>query len=137
MRQPRLFEVEIPDDIRPAVDAWLAYKAKRRQSYKTAEGLAALVERMVEMGAERSAAAVRWSMSNNYAGLYEEPKRNGKAPGGLDLPPPAWAAEIMTPSETEGWPFLSRSDRSFFLDGLAIIAARRRAELRESLAPET
>jgi hypothetical protein len=115
MRQPRLFEIAIPDDIRPAVDAWLTYKAKRKQSYKTAEGLAALVERMEEMGAERAMAAARWSMSNNYAGLFEEPKRNGRT---AELSPPSWASPHMTAGELETWPFWSMDDKRTFLENL-------------------
>ncbi len=124
MRAPRLFapEVPIPEEIQPAVEAWLAYKAKRRQSYKTAEGLADLVERMVAMGPERAMAAVKWSRSNEYTGLYEEPKRNGKNGNG---DPPAWAAAIMTPVELRGWERWERHERGCFLEGLAIEGSRR------------
>jgi hypothetical protein len=127
VRKPRLFEPEvpIPEAIRPAVDAWLAYKAKRRQSYKTAEGLADLVERMVAMGPERAMAAVKWSRSNEYSGLYEESKE-GKAKG-LDLPPPTWAVPIMTPSELEAWAFMLRADRAFFLENLSLRSGRRQS----------
>lgn len=73
--RPRLFapEVPIPPDLQPAVEAWLAYKRERRESYKPL-GFQALLARMAEWGGERAMAAVTWSMSNNWAGLFEEKK---------------------------------------------------------------
>lgn len=121
MRKPRLFEPEvpIPEEIREAVDAWLAYKAKRRESYKTAEGLADLVERMAEMGPERAMAAVKWSRSNNYKGLYEE-KKNGNGNGGPRDAPPVWAVPYLRDRELQDWPFLDKSTQQCILENISL-----------------
>jgi hypothetical protein len=73
----RLFEPEpepIPEDLREAVELWLAYKRQEhRQTYKPM-GLRALVERLAAWGPERAMAAVKFSMSNTYKGVFEEKK---------------------------------------------------------------
>lgn len=67
---------ELPAELAPykaAVEDWLAYKRERGQTYKP-RGLKALFTSMIEMGSGLPA-AVKHSMTNNYAGLYAA---NGK-----------------------------------------------------------
>lgn len=119
MRKPRLFEPEvpIPEEIREAVDAWLVYKAKRRESYKTAEGLADLVERMAEMGPERAMAAVKWSRSNNYKGLYEEKKQNGHGRNGG---PPQHLTPWMSDETIERWPYFDQHTQRTIIENITM-----------------
>ena len=58
---------------------WLTYKHEKGQRYKPA-GLQALYKKWSLLGNDRFKAAVQWSMSNNYTGLFEE-KTNGQKPG--------------------------------------------------------
>lgn len=118
-RQPRLFEPEvpIPEELRPAVEAWLAYKAKRKESYKCVESVADLVERMAEMGAVRAMAAVKWSRSQNWSGLYEQKQDRRpmpEVPGGLP----------------EDWTYLTRDEQRMALESArnSPEARRRRGE---------
>lgn len=81
-RQPKLFEpnVTIPEDLSESVALWRAYKKRQYRFTYTAEALAALVERMAEMGPERAMAAVKWSMGGSghpYKGLFEPPGAKG------------------------------------------------------------
>lgn len=119
MRKPRLFEpqVPIPEEIREAVEAWLAYKAKRRESYKTAEGLADLVERMAEMGPERAMAAVKWSRSNNYKGLFEEKKQNGHGRNGG---PPQHLTPWMSDETIERWPYFDQHTQRTIIENITM-----------------
>lgn len=81
MRKPRLFEpeVSIPEEIRGAVELWTAYKREQfRFTYKPL-ALAALVERMAAMGPERALAAIKYSMSGGWEGIYEEKRAAEKA----------------------------------------------------------
>jgi hypothetical protein len=70
-----LSSVDIPENfpIEPLRD-WLAYKSEKRQAYKK-RGLRALVKEWSDKP-DRFAAAVQYSMSRNYTGIFEE-KGNG------------------------------------------------------------
>jgi len=84
MKQPRLFEpaIEIPEELRPAVELWLAYKREQWHfNYKTV-ALSGLVERLARFEAEGLAEglgpgealrAVRFSIQAPYKGVFREP----------------------------------------------------------------
>jgi|SRR5882724_4949621 len=82
VKAPRLFELEvtIPEELRPAVDLWLAYKRERGDKPYKPLGLAALVKKFAEWGPERAMAAVEHSMAADYAGPYEPTNGNGSKP---------------------------------------------------------
>jgi hypothetical protein len=72
------------DTGKDALKDWLDYKRERRETYKSAKGILALLTHYAPLGAGRFRAAVNHSMSQNYAGCFE-PKgsapnsfRNGK-----------------------------------------------------------
>ena len=75
--------VECPEEIRGSLDTWTLYKSEKRQAYKES-GLKQIVKYMVELGPERAAAAVAYSVRNNYAGLVEP---NGHASNGSRASP--------------------------------------------------
>jgi hypothetical protein len=58
------------DLCREAVCEWLAYKRERKQGY-TPRGARALISKLERWGPEQTAAAIRDSMANNWAGLFE------------------------------------------------------------------
>jgi hypothetical protein len=120
-RQPRLFEPElpIPEELQPAVALWLAYKKEQWcQTYKPL-ALTALVKRMAAWGPERSMAAVEWSMSQTYQGLFES-----AAPRLSIDQPPAEYAPFMDDDTTARWPFLSRPERNHILEYIALEGTR-------------
>lgn len=101
--RPRLFapEVPIPPDLRPAVEAWLAYKREQfRFTYKPL-ALAALVKRMAAMGAERAMAAVDFCKAAGWEGLFEE-KKNGKAEEPFCTPEQLAHVKRLVSMRTEG-----------------------------------
>lgn len=131
MGHPRLFEPEVPvpEDLREAVEQWLAYKKEQfRFTYKPI-ALAALMKRMAKMGAERAAAAVDFSMAGGWEGLFEE-KTNGGSKGAApwEVPPAAYA-EIMTPGELDRFRYGDKNDRKFLLESVGMEAERRRARM--------
>lgn len=58
-----------------ALNDWLVYKKERRESYKP-KGFAALLKKLSDMGEQGAIAAIRNSMSSNYAGVFE-PRGHG------------------------------------------------------------
>lgn len=61
-----------------ALEAWLAYKKEKRQTYKP-RGLEALKKRLLQLSngnPEYAKVIVEYSMGNNYTGLFA-PKNNG------------------------------------------------------------
>ena len=61
-----------------ALEAWLAYKKEKRQTYKP-RGLEALKKKLLQLSngnPEYAKVIVEYSMGNNYTGLFA-PKNNG------------------------------------------------------------
>ena len=61
-----------------ALEAWLAYKKEKRQTYKP-RGLEALKKKLIQLSngnPEYAKVIVEYSMGNNYTGLFA-PKNNG------------------------------------------------------------
>lgn len=61
-----------------ALEAWLAYKKEKRQTYKS-RGLEALKKKLLQLSngnPEYAKVIVEYSMGNNYTGLFA-PKSNG------------------------------------------------------------
>lgn len=72
-------EVELPESLRTEAFRaawldWIAYKRERREKYKPRGAKAALAA-LAEIGPERAVKAIRFSISKNWAGIFEE--RNG------------------------------------------------------------
>lgn len=53
-----------------AIEMWLKHKHQRRETY-TKIGLNMLLKRLRKMGPERAAEAIEYSVSQNWAGIYE------------------------------------------------------------------
>lgn len=69
---------EVDNAYLPALLKWLDYKKSRREKYKTQASFYTLYKRLKGMGTPEDAmAAVDFSMSSNYSGLF--PDRNNKA----------------------------------------------------------
>lgn len=123
MKTPRLFEPEvpIPEDLRDAVELWTAYKKEQfRFTYKPI-ALGALVKRMAALGPERAAAAVHFSMSCGWEGVFEEKK---SAKGGGDSPPERYLPWLL-PSTIAQWPYLDRHARAMIIENITVGGMRR------------
>lgn len=111
-RRAEIAAVEVPTELREAVDQWLDYKRERGESYKPS-GFRALLEQMLEWGPARTLAAVANSRRNNWAGLFE-PKPNGtqvRAPTRAMGGDPEHMAEISRVG-SEAW-----EPPDFFVEG--------------------
>jgi hypothetical protein len=111
-RRVEIAAVEVPTELREAVDQWLDYKRERGESYKPS-GFRALLEQMLEWGPARTLAAVANSRRNNWAGLFE-PKPNGtqvRAPTRAMGGDPEHMAEISRVG-SEAW-----EPPDFFMEG--------------------
>lgn len=89
--------VSIPPDLAPngpEIASWMAYKRQKGQSYKS-RGLEALWSRIRKIPAPNRAAAIEYSMANNWAGIFEpkggtvgtktpKPGEPGFTPGPMD-----------------------------------------------------
>lgn len=74
-------EVQIPKEldtpeVRSALDEWLAYKRKRRESYQDAASVLKLLQQYVRAGPALFVSAVNHSIAQNYAGCYAPGKGN-------------------------------------------------------------
>lgn len=74
-------EVQIPKELdtpefRSALDEWLAYKRKRRESYQDAASVLKLLQQYVRAGPALFVSAVNHSIAQNYAGCYAPGKGN-------------------------------------------------------------
>lgn len=67
----------IPDDLKDIekeIEDWLEYKKEKKQSYKP-KGLEYLWIRLRAIDPEHRKEAITFSMSNNYSGIWESPKK--------------------------------------------------------------
>lgn len=151
MRAPRLFEPEvpIPEEIRAAVELWLAYKREQFKFVYKPIALAALVRRMAAWGPERAMAAVEFSMAGGWEGLFEEKRNHSKEEEAFCTPEHLAHVKRIVALRTDG-PELARSlayyrkvfeslEEGYFEPGYIKYvehAYRRRIEA-ESLGPET
>lgn len=72
--------VDLPLVLEPArasIESWLTYKAELGKSYKPT-GLKALIAELEQLGPTRTIAAIKFSMSKNWAGIFED-KSSGRA----------------------------------------------------------
>lgn len=82
---------EIPEkintpEVEKAVLDWLAYKAERKEAYKPT-ALKAFIKRLAGWTPERIVAAIEWSMSNNWKGLFEQEEKQAHVNGHRAAPP--------------------------------------------------
>lgn len=69
------------EEFREAWGAWLADRAERRLPKYTARALTLQLRRLAEMGPERAAAAIEWSIAQGYRGIWEEGSSKFKVQG--------------------------------------------------------
>lgn len=123
-RQPKLFEPEvtIPEELSESVALWRAYKKRQFRFIYTTEALAALVERMAEMGPERAMAAVKWSMGGSghpYKGLFEPPAKGGGGAPHRDAPPERYQP-YMSDKTIDDWPHLDKNSRQCIIENITL-----------------
>lgn len=67
--------VVVPDDLK-AWEAdilnWIAYKAERKQSYKSGKGIEALWRSIRKIAPELRSVSIEFAMASNWAGIYEK-----------------------------------------------------------------
>jgi hypothetical protein len=73
--------IELPENLntpacKAAWDEWLAYKAERRERYKSAKTINAKLTSLSKLGPERMVRAIAFSIEQGYQGIFE-PKSNG------------------------------------------------------------
>jgi len=66
-------------EVREAVDLWLAYRKERRLPTYKPIGFRSFLGRLAALGPARAVAAIHYSISQNYQGVFEE-KGNGQLP---------------------------------------------------------
>jgi len=86
-------------ECRSALSDWLAYKTESRKPYKTERGWQAQLTRLSAWGSARVVAAVAWSMSQNYQGLFEEGNSSGARPASAGYRPGAMLPIVSAPDK--------------------------------------
>lgn len=80
---------EIPDGkAREVVERWLDYKRSIGNSYKTAQGVKAMIEKLNDLSGgnvEVAGAIVEQSIANNWKGLFELKKQKKNGTNGFDF----------------------------------------------------
>lgn len=64
----------VPEDFRPIVEEWLAYKKSRKESYKSDKSIGAFSDKLQELASgcpETAQKIIKQSMANNWAGIFE------------------------------------------------------------------
>lgn len=75
--------VELPENLntaacRAAWEEWLAYKAERKERYKSAKTIRAKLAALSKLGPDRMVRAIAFSIEQGYQGIFE-PKGSGKS----------------------------------------------------------
>lgn len=80
---------EIPDEkAREVVERWLGYKRSIGNSYKTAQGVKAMIDKLNDLSGgnvEIAGAIVEQSIANNWKGLFELKKQKKNDTNGFDF----------------------------------------------------
>lgn len=76
------YELELPKELSTmafaeALTDWLTHKQEKKSSYKHT-GFKALINRLAELGEKRAIAAINYSMSQGYQGIWEEKVAPGR-----------------------------------------------------------
>lgn len=71
---------------------WLADRSERRLPRYTARARDMQLKRLAEMGEERAVAAIEWSITQGYKGIWEAPEKKSAPPAasGPAKAPSAW-----------------------------------------------
>lgn len=71
---------------------WLADRSERRLPRYTARAREKQLKRLAEMGQERAIAAIEWSITQGYKGIWEAPEKQTQAKGNAlgSTKPSAW-----------------------------------------------
>lgn len=84
------------EDFRAAWESWLSHRKGMKKKPYTEEGLAGQFKRLAEWGEERATAAIRFSIAQNWEGIYEE-RTNKVGPGTAPQRSPSNAAHGSDP----------------------------------------
>ena len=81
--------ISIPDNLNTkevisSINDWFTYKVERKETYKSKIGITRLLTRLSEMGPVRAIKAIDYSMSNNWAGIFEPQQPSNTSNGAND-----------------------------------------------------
>lgn len=95
------YEYELPKELSTmafteALTDWLTHKQENRKTYKPT-GFKALIKRLAELGEKRAIAAIYYSLSQGYQGIFEERRVTPV----VDRPPGRPSPKVFTAPKEE------------------------------------